>query len=95
MGINLKSKSAYFKRIGYSFEKLKTILKKQTPIILSIPSDGRDYYSDHSITVIGYVTYLINETESVDFLLVYDNWSTVISYVDFKKINVLSCINYL
>lgn len=95
LGINLKSKSAYFKGIGYSFEKLKTILKKQTPIILSIPSDGRDYYSDHSITVIGYVTYLINETESADFLLVYDNWSTVVSYVDFKKINVLSCINYL
>lgn len=95
LGINGKSKSAYFKGIGYNFEKIKTILKTQTPIVLSIPTDGRSYYENHSITIVGYVTYLINDKESADFLLVYDNWSKVTSYVDFKKISTFSCINYL
>lgn len=89
-GIKKKVKSAYFKRIGFHAKHFK----KYLPLNLSISSDGRGYYEDHSVTIIGYVIYNIAGKEKV-FLTVLDNWSTEYRYIDFDRLGTISSINYI
>ena len=42
--INLKTKSAYIKGVGFNLNSIKTILNNQKPIILTMHNDGRNYY---------------------------------------------------
>ena len=71
--INLKTKSAYIKGVGFNLNSIKTILNNQKPIILTMHNDGRNYYKVHSVTIIGYDIYSINNKKTIPFLLVYDN----------------------
>ena len=36
-------------------------------------NDGINYYKMHSVTIIGYDIYSLNNKKTVPFLLVYDN----------------------
>ena len=92
--INLKTKSAYIKGVGFNLNSIKTILNNQKPIILTMHNDGRDYYKMHSITIIGYDIYSLNNKKTIPFLLVYDNWTKTSNYIDYTRLSSLSCINY-
>ena len=94
MKINLKTKSAYIKGVGFNLNSIKTILNNQKPIILTMHNDGRDYYKMHSVTVIGYDIYSLNNKKIIPFLLVYDNWTKISNYIDYTRLSSLSCINY-
>ena len=87
-----KSKRGYLKNVGYTWSEIKKVVDSNRPIILSMNNDGRNYYKNHSVTIIGYVEY---NNGSVKMLAVYDNWYSSISYVDYNKLFTVSSINYL
>lgn len=88
-GIKGTAKSAYLKSIGFTWKSLKKLLNNNTYILLNLWKDGRGYYSNHTVTIIGYAEYSNNK-----FLLVYDNWTTTISYIDYDKLSNVCSINY-
>ena len=84
--------SAYGKGIGYSWSKIKNLVKSNSPIILSLYNDGRNYYRNHSVTIVGYKEY---NGGRIKILSIYDNWKDTVSYIDFSKLSTISSINYL
>lgn len=82
--------SAYGKGIGWNYATIKRLIGGGTPVILNLWTDGRSYYKDHSVTIIGFEEY-----ENGQFLLVYDNWNRGASMIDYKKLSVVSSINYV
>ena len=93
--INHSITSKYVKNIGFNLETIKNLIDANIPIILSLTSDGRDYYKVHSITIIGYVTYKNVETNQEKTLLqVYDNWFTGPGLIDYEALNSVCEICY-
>ncbi len=86
-----KPKSAYGKGVGWRWSTLKTLIgDRSTPVILNLWRDGRDYYNNHSVTVIG-----LEEYENARFLLIYDNWYEAVSLIDYNKLSIASSINWV
>ena len=93
-GVNRKTKSGYLKCIGYDFDRIRSLIDSNIPMVLSINKDGRNYYNNHSITVIGYLIYQVDNALE-PMLLVYDNWNTQACVVDYKALSMISSINYM
>ena len=89
---NVRSHSAYGKGIGFNWEKIKNLINANRPIVLSMLNDGRKYYVNHSVTVIGYQQF---NQGKIKMLAVYDNWHKEICYVDYNKLSRISSINYI
>lgn len=87
---NTKSKVKYFKGIGFNFDTIKNLIDKGQPIILSMANDGRGYYKNHTVTVIGYVIY-----QEARMLIVADNWNGSVSYLDYGKLSKISSLNWI
>lgn len=83
------AKSAYVKGIGCTLKKLETILKN-TPIVLNLWNDGRNYYKNHSVVIVGVDVY-----EHGVFLRVYDGWHLKTSLIDYKKLSIIMSINWV
>lgn len=90
---NIYWKSKYFKEIGFNFNFIKKQIIQDHPLILSISSDGRDYYKNHSVTVVGYAQYVIND-KLQRFLLIYDNWHKEVCYLDYELLSHFCSLNY-
>lgn len=84
-----------YKKADLIYNDIKILIQKNKPIILSLVSDGREYYKDHSVIIIGYVEYNIGINKKVRLLKVYDNCYDSISYIDYEKMDKICCINYL
>lgn len=82
--------SAYGKGIGWNYATIERLIGGGTPVILNLWTDGRGYYKDHSVTIVGYEEY-----EHGRFLLVYDNWYKGTSMIDYEKLSVVSSINFV
>ena len=54
------TKVRYLKNIGYNFSLIKKTLDAGNPLILSMHSDGRQYYQNHSVLIIGYKEYKLS-----------------------------------
>lgn len=89
-GIPGKARSAYGKGIGWTWRMVKAILSRGIPLVLNLWEDGRGYYHDHSVTVIG-----AEEYERARFLLVLDNWHQTVSLIDYDKLWVISSVNWM
>ena len=89
----INSKQFIFKQIGYNWNKLCKEIDNNNPVILSIWNDGRNYYKNHTVTVIGYRIFKVNN-KKIKTLIIYDNWSKAKSYLDFKKLYGISSVNY-
>lgn len=89
-----KAKSAYIKNIGFNQYDIAYQLDENNPVILSVFNDGRNFYKNHSITIVGYKSYLVSCGNAVHLFMVYDNWSKTISYVDYNALSAISSINY-
>ena len=83
----------YGKNLGFTFKTIQKELGKGNPLILSLNDDGRDYYENHSITVIGYEIYKCGSKEII-MLAVQDNWYKSVGYVDFDKMSAVSSVHY-
>ena len=92
--INKTTKFRYFKKIFFDFEFIQKQIDNNNPLILSLLTDGRDYYKNHSITIIGYSRIQTENRNLAKMLLVYDNWSKEISYIDYNKLSIISGINF-
>jgi len=82
----------YGKGIGYNFETIVRNVKKNHPMILSMPTDGRGYYTNHSVTVVGYVEYRINKKRQ-RFVMLHDNWHKEVVYLDYELLSLFSSLN--
>lgn len=85
-----KPRSAYGKIVGWNWQTVKNLAGRGIPIILNLWDDGRKYYHDHSVTVVG-----VEEYERARFLLVLDNWNETISLIDYRKLSLFSSVNWV
>lgn len=88
--INLKSHNGYIKNLGYNYVGIKNLINKNRPTLLSLSKDGRNFYANHTVLVIGYY-----EIDKAKMIAIYDNWYKQISYIDYNKLAIISGINYL
>lgn len=90
-GMAGSARAAYGKGLGWRWSTVKNLIaQRSAPVVLNLYRDGRDYYSTHSVTVVG-----VEEYERARFLLVYDNWSEGLSLVDYDKLSIISSINWV
>ena len=78
---NVKSKKKYLKGVGYTWKYLKNTIDAGTPMILSMSHDGRDYYTNHSVCVIGYDVLCANCHREFHYLnqetgIDYETWAS-------------------
>ena len=94
-------KSKYINHIGFNYKTIKEQINQKNPVILSLFNDSRNYYKSHTVTVIGYAEFnlLDNFTQTILYqkkikhmLLVYDNWTKEVSYIDPDIISPISSI---
>ena len=79
------------KGIGFNWDFIKGNLDyNDTPIILNLWKDGRNYYYNHTVLIIGYA-----ESENKKMLVVYDNWFKYICYIDYDKLSIICSIQYI
>lgn len=86
---NKTTKVKYIKNMGFTFDLIKNNIDSNIPMILSMANDGKNYYKNHSIIIIG---YCIQNNEKL--LIIYDNWSKEQHFLDYNLISSLSCLNY-
>lgn len=79
------------KNIGFDWNLIKKNIDNNIPIILSMCKDGKNYYLNHSVVIIGYREYINSKAK---ILSIYDNWHQQVSYIDFNKLSRISSINY-
>lgn len=85
--------SKYGKNIEFEFSDIEEMINCGNPVILNITNDGRGFYISHSVVVIGYYICKKDDKE-YKFLQVYDNWSSLISFIDYNKLNKMCSINH-
>ena len=90
-GFDYQSKSRYLKNVGYNFKTIQQSINIQMPVLLNMTNDGRNYYKNHTVLVIGYLT----NGQDIKILIVLDNWSKEIKYIDYNKLSIISSTNSL
>ena len=88
-----KAFAKYGKDLGFTFKNIQGEINKKNPLILSIDKDGRNYYNDHSVTVIGYEIYSVGAQEVI-ILLLQDNWYKSIGYLDYNRVSTVATLHY-
>ena len=88
-----KSKSGYLKGIGYSIKTIMDNINNKIPMILNMSNDGRGYYKNHSVTVVGYNDYTV-KGKHIYMLRIHDNWTNQDSFIDYQKLCLISSLNY-
>ena len=88
--INKKIKSYYLKGIGFNFDQIKRDINNHNPVLLNLWKDGRNYYKNHTVLIVGYL-----EKNNHKILAVYDNWNLGISYIDYDLLSTTSSINII
>lgn len=89
LGIEGKCYSRYGKGVGFNWYTISNLLKRKHHIVLNIYQDGRSYYKNHSVLIVGFARYGEHK-----LLAVYDNWNKGISYVDYDKMSMIASINW-
>ena len=72
------------KNMAFNFSTIKNAISNNRPIIITIHSDGRNYYKKHSVLIIGYSEY----GSKAKMLMVYDNWTRSVCYVDYNRMGI-------
>lgn len=85
-----KAKSAYLKNVGVKWDLCKNLSDRKIPYILSFNKDGRNYYKNHSVEVVGYMEFTNGR-----FLIIYDNWNAASSLIDFNKLSTLCSVVWM
>lgn len=83
-------KSAYGKAVGWNWQTARSLAERGIPAVLNLWDDGRGYYHDHSVVLVGVERY-----QRAKFLLVLDNWHKTVSLIDYDKLCIISSINYI
>lgn len=92
---NINSTGRLIKGVGFKpADIIKQIQDEKKIVILSMFSDGNDYYKNHSVSVVGYRIYE-HCGKKLYFFEVRDGWNSSSSFVDYQKMSCASSINYL
>ncbi len=86
--------SCYIKSVGITIKTIKQLIDKNIPIILNLSIDGRNYYKDHSVLIIGYKEIKLSNNKKMFFLKIKDNWTKETTYIDYSKLGMICSINY-
>ena len=78
----------YGKNIGFNFATIQREIEARRPVLLNLWKDGRDYYKNHSVLIVGYL-----EKNGYRLLAVNDNWHTGISFIDYNKLCTICSIH--
>lgn len=89
LGMKYAAKSGYVKGIGFTWRSVDRLLRSGHKLVLNIHRDGRDYYKNHSVLIVGTAQYGAHR-----LLAVYDNWNAGVSYVDYDKLCRIASINW-
>ena len=92
--INRKPLSKHFKSLGFNENTIINELKQNRPVMISIQKDGRDYYNQHTITIIGYMIFEDAENKKRFLFKVYDNWYSKITFLDYTILGIDCAICY-
>lgn len=85
-----KMHGAYLKNVGFSFDKIKNILRKDTPMVLNLCRANDGYYHNHSVAIVGYAVY----NNRYRFLVIHDNWEPEYRYIDYDEMNMFCSVNW-
>lgn len=80
----------YGKVVGWNWLTARRLAERGIPAVLNLWDDGRGYYHDHSVVLVG-----VEEYQRARFLLVLDNWSETVSLIDYNKLCVASSLNWV
>lgn len=94
LGVKKSAVVRYGKNIAYNYAGIKQNIDAGRPIMLSIYKDGRDFYSDHSVMIIGYSEYKVDNKRKARMLKIYDNWYPEVTYVDYDLLHMFSSLHY-
>ena len=94
LGVNKKAFVRYGKNISFNFAGIKQHIDQGRPLMLSMFKDGRQWYEDHSVTIIGYAEHKLDGKKTVRMLKVYDNWYPEVMYVNYELMHMFSSIHY-
>lgn len=89
-GLKKKVHSRYLKNIGFGWNYIKKEIDEHQPVLLNLWKDGRDFYKNHTVLIVGYL-----EIAEKRFLAIYDNWYHGVSYIDYDKLNAICSIDFL
>ena len=89
LGIEGTARSRYGKGVGFSWTFIGKLLSRGHHVVLNLYRDGRGYYKNHSVLVVGIAKYGPHR-----LLAVYDNWNSGVSYVDYDKLCMIASINW-
>ncbi|MCT4597458.1 MAG: hypothetical protein N4A50_06220 [Vallitalea sp.] len=92
-----KSRQLYLKGLGYNINTIINQIDNSNPVILNLSGNShKDYYSNHTILIIGYHIFENKKREKIVLLKIYDNWETKHNtYLDYNAIPFISSINYI
>lgn len=90
---NKKFQDRYIKNFGFRFSTIKNLINDKKPIILSLFNDGRNYYKNHTVLIVGYEIWQVGHKKR-KMLIIYDNWTSSYSYIDYNKLSKISTICY-
>ena len=82
--------SHYLKGLCFDYELIKREIDYGRPILLNLWKDGRDFYKNHTVLIIGYC--YINKKH---MLIVQDNWYKTVSYIDYDLLSSISSVQTL
>ena len=85
-GIDRKVNYKLFKGIGFNYNTIIAQLNSNIPVMLSLTNDGRNYYTDHTITIVGYMVFVNEKQNEKAIFKVYDNWRTTSAYLDYDTL---------
>lgn len=85
-----KARGLYGKGVGWNWLTAKRLAENGIPAVLNLWDDGRGYYHDHSVVLVG-----VEEYQRAKFLLVMDNWHRSLSLIDYSKLCVVSSLNWV
>ena len=94
LGIKKRAVVRYGKNVSFNFAGIKQHIDAGRLIMLSIFNDGRDYYKDHSVTIVGYSEYKVDKSRKAKMIKIYDNWHKEITYVDYDLLHLFSSLHY-
>ena len=89
-GIDKRASSRYLKDFSFDYFFIQQEINGDRPVLLNLWKDGRDFYKNHTVLIVGYLMI-----GNIPYLMVQDNWTKTVSYIDYKKLATICSIQFL
>ena len=93
LGIKKRAHARAVRGVGFGYAGIMRLIDSGTPVVISFHHDGNRYYRSHSVTITGYV--YLRMSRPVRLLVIQDNWSRSVSYLDYDRMSRIAMIDYM